>query len=369
MKKDIKDLIRIFEGINGVQIPNKKLLVEQVTTGVLIESKKTEELSLTILSRRGFTGEEQKILDYLKQFDGTQNQILLPAMSLMFSKKISLDGPYRKFSELVEKRKMNPPNVTRNMELVIDNETFKPEDTLRFSEFIDGLHQKKSSRKEETPELSAERTSDKPIFDNNGIKIYDANDKNKCIMYTQGGVTGKKYSFCIGQYVNNMYQSYRDSQTSSFYFLVDQNRDFQTDPLHIVVVDHTYNGFLLTDASNNTGTISEFGRDVNGYFKYLETKGVDKSIFKHRPKSEQERLEDKELGSENYDLDWFKKLSYDYKSKYIGRGHRLSDEQFSYLWQDRKSKGFADLLKQYLNTGLPVSEFQFKLLTSDERIS
>jgi hypothetical protein len=75
------------------------------------------------------------------------------------------------------------------------------------------------------------------------------------------------------------------------------------------------------------------------------------------------------LGDEYHDLNWFKQLSYDYKSKYIGRGHQLGDEQFSYLWGDRKSKGFADLLKQYLNNGITISDNQFKLLTSDERIS
>jgi hypothetical protein len=368
-KKNINDLIRVFEGINRIQIPNKKVLVEHVTTGILIESKKTEELSITILNRRGFTGKEQKILDYLKQFDETQNQILLPAMSIMFSETTKLDSVFRKLNELVENRHVTPPNVTRNMELTIGDQTFKPDNVLNFSEFIDGLYERKMSSRKEKPELTKERTSDTPIFNNNGIKIYDANDKNKCIIYTQGGVTGKKYSFCIGQYINNMYQSYRDNRVSTFYFLVDQNRDFESDPLHIVVIDHTKNEFLLTDASNNTGTISEFGNNVGDYFNYLKTKGVNVDIFKHRPKSEEEKKEDKELGDEYHDLNWFKQLSYDYKSKYIGRGHQLGDEQFSYLWGDRKSKGFADLLKQYLNNGITISDNQFKLLTSDERIS
>ena len=39
----------------------------------------------------------------------------------------------------------------------------------------------------------------------------------------------------------------------------------------------------------------------------------------------------KKLGNQNNSLDWFKSLSYDEKSKYIGRGHQLTNDQFDYL--------------------------------------
>ena len=51
----------------------------------------------------------------------------------------------------------------------------------------------------------------------------------------------------------------------------------------------------------------------------------------NKPKTEQEKYEDELLGKQNTDLQWFIKLPYEYKTKYIGRGHLLTDDQFDYL--------------------------------------
>jgi hypothetical protein len=54
-------------------------------------------------------------------------------------------------------------------------------------------------------------------------------------------------------------------------------------------------------------------------------------LLKNRPKTPEEEREQQLLGRQNTDLEWFIKLPYDYKSKYIGRGHILTDDQFDYL--------------------------------------
>jgi hypothetical protein len=91
----------------------------------------------------------------------------------------------------------------------------------------------------------------------------------------------------------------------------------------------------LTDADNSTGTISEpFGDDADKYVDYLVSKGVPvNKMLVNRPKTDQEKLEDELLGQENDNLEWFIKLPMDYKSKYIGRGHLLTNDQFDYLMQ------------------------------------
>jgi hypothetical protein len=181
----------------------------------------------------------------------------------------------------------------------------------------------------------------KPIWSGNNIDIYEGLGVGKCISYTQGALTGRAYSFCIGQPGNRMYQSYRDSKTSTFYFIVDRNH-FATesdgsvnldDPLHIVVFDNTKHGVELTDANNSTGRIAEpFGTDANKYIDYLKSKGVPvEKMLKHQPKTDEENREQEMLGKANGDLEWFIKLPIDYKSKYIGRGHGLTDAQFDYL--------------------------------------
>jgi len=91
----------------------------------------------------------------------------------------------------------------------------------------------------------------------------------------------------------------------------------------------------LTDADNSTGTIAKpFGDDADKYVDYLESKGVpvDKMLV-NKPKTDEERKEDEMLGQENRDLEWFINLPIDYKSKYIGRGHLLTNAQFDYLMQ------------------------------------
>ena len=213
-------------------------------------------------------------------------------------------------------------------------------------------------------------TNEKPLFDQNGIKIYDGNDVGKCIKYTTGGLTGQHYGFCIGQPANTMWQSYRDTKTSTFHYVVDENRDL-SDPLHIVVVDATQHGIELTDANNSTNNIAEYGNDTNAYLKYLGSKGVPvEQIFQNKLKTPEEEAETAKLGSRNTDLQWLKDLSFQEKSKYIGRGHLLNDEQFNYLWNFKNDKGGFHLLKQYVSTGQAIPEEQFSILIGkDETIA
>ena len=234
-------------------------------------------------------------------------------------------------------------------------------DYLKFTEHIHGLSASKTGEykisQEKLNEFKAEK---KPLWSGNGIDIYEGNSIGKCIAYSQGGLTGKQYSFCIGKPgPQNLYKSYRDSQVSTFYFIIDKNK-FKidennnvdlSDPLHIVVFDRTNRGVLLTDANNKTGDIAEYGNDANKYIDYLKQKGVPvDELLVNKPKTEQEIYEDNLLGRKNDDLNWFINLDNPirpdyrkpklepgdpetnyYKWSYIGRGHTLSNEQFDFL--------------------------------------
>ena len=48
----------------------------------------------------------------------------------------------------------------------------------------------------------------------------------------------------------------------------------------------------------------------------------------------QEKAEHEKLGESDYSLDWFKSLTPEEKSKYIGRGHELSHPQFDYIYDN-----------------------------------
>ena len=189
------------------------------------------------------------------------------------------------------------------------------------------------------------------------IKVYESNNPEKCI------ILGRGQSFCISQPGNRMWQSYRDTQTSTFYFVYDDTRD---DRLGIVVVDVRKNGILLTDKPNNTGTTldpytGQVTNNSNSYMRYLREKGIDVSKFVNIPKSAEEQKEHEELGQSRKELDWFESLSFDYKSKYIGRGHQLTNKQFDYLWQNK----FTSLLTQYVKTGLLLNDYQVDKIASN----
>ena len=268
-------------------------------------------------------------------------------------------GIVNEYNDLLNKDKIEAIQVTKNG-LKIGEKIFN--DYLKFTEHIHGLSTSNTGEykisQEKLDEFIAEK---KPLWSGNGIDIYEGNSIGKCIAYSQRGLTGKKYSFCIGKFgPQNMYKSYRDGQVSTFYFIIDKNR-FKidennnvdlSDPLHIVVFDRTKKrGVLLTDANNRTGIIAEYGRDANRYINYLKQKGVPvDELLVNKPKTEQEKYEDNLLGRKNDDLNWFINLDNPirpdykkpklepgdpetnyYKWAYIGRGHTLSNEQFDFL--------------------------------------
>jgi len=339
----------------------KGLLYEVMSTDIsLTESKKTEEQGLNILKKKGISDAED-VIKTMANGDKSVNQNNIPFMAFIYDGEIDLNNiieVMNEYDELEKKKRIKPIQMTKTSLKIGDNEF---SDFIKFSEFIHG----ETGKYAEKPKGGSNVTSDfvankKPMWSGNNIDIYEGDNVGKCIAYTGGGLTGKSYRFCIGQpdITKNMYKSYRDSKGSTFYFIVDKNH-FKTnddggfnldDPLHIVVFDMTNRGIELTDANNTTGTIAEYGRDVNAYVNYLKSKGVPVEKLVNRPKTEQEKYENELFKRRNGDLDWFKNLDNPrnpnyrkpklepgqveqnyYKSAYIGRGFLLSNDQFDYL--------------------------------------
>lgn len=330
---------------------------------IIVESKKTEEQSLNFLRKNNVDNSEE-IVKRFASGDKSNNQKNIPIMAYLYvlgnkgSGSADIDGIIEitnEYNNLLDRKKIKPIQITKGG-LAIGDKTFN--DYLKFSEHIHGVSSTKDSGSKSSSVSSTFKSEKKPIWSGNNIDIYDGNNVGKCIAYTQGGLTEKSYSFCIGQPGNTEYKSYRDSQTSTFYFIVDRNK-FKTnedgsvnldDPLHIIVFDVQKYGIVLTDADNTTGSIAEYDDDVDGYIDYLKSKGVPVEKMVNRPKSEQEIYEDDLLGKRNTSLEWFMNLDNPrnpnyrkpklepgeveqnyYKSAYIGRGHLLSDEQFDFL--------------------------------------
>jgi hypothetical protein len=235
------------------------------------------------------------------------------------------------------------------------------DDYLYWTQMIH-VHQGEDAEKEKSKFKPSEIDfqNEKPILTSSDgkIKVYESNNTEQCI------ILGKGQKFCISQPGNKMWQTYRDTQTSTFYFVYDDTRPAD-DRLSIVVVDARPNGIVLTDKVNNTGTTldpytGKLTYDSKSYMKYLKEKGIDVSKIVNIPKSEEEQKTEK-LARGSSDLNWFVSLSPEYKSKYIGRGHNLTNQQFDFLFDNK----LDSLLTQYVKTGLLLNDYQIDKIVKD----
>jgi hypothetical protein len=315
---------------------------------ILSESKKTEDIGKIVLTKNGISEEDASgLIAEFAAGDKSENQKNIPIMAVIYIRTTNpnvelIINIVNEYEDLVLKNRVARIQ-TKNGKLIIDNE----ENSGNFTEFANVIHGIQAKYESTDLKKTMKKNKDvvepvnETLFSNENVDIYEGDTKEKCIKYVQSGLTDEAYSFCIGRFgPGNMYQSYRDNSISSFYFIVDKTRIKEnsdgtidlSDPLHMIVYDAQTNKVELTDAKNTTGTIAKFGTDVKAYQRYLESLGVPIEILKHRPKSEEEKYEDQLLGKPNPSLEWFINLPYKYKSKYIGRGHKLTDEQFDYLF-------------------------------------
>lgn len=305
----------------------------------LLESKNSEVLGINILTKKNIEN-PQGIIQQFAAGDASNNQKNIPIMALIYANGFTdiktILSDMNDYNSMEIKKRIKPIQMQNNL-LKIGDKIFN--DYISFAEYIHGEKNKFTEKTTGSSVDSEFKAEKKTIWSDGTIDIYYGDNVGKCISYTQGGLTGRGYSFCIGQPGNTMYKTYRDSKTSSFYFIIDKNH-FKTnedgsvnldDPLHIVVFDNTEHGIELTDANNSTGNIAEFGQDTDAYVRYLKSNGVPVDKLVNRVKTSQEDEEEKLLGSPNNNLKWFMNLPIEYKSAYIGRGHILTDAQFDYL--------------------------------------
>jgi hypothetical protein len=227
------------------------------------------------------------------------------------------------------------------------------------AEAVDPVYDEVMYKKEYKQEKKKQQSLQALEFIAGEVQVYPCNDVNDTIRF------GRGTTWCISQPGTGIkaYNQYRLNHQSTFYYVQDGTR---TDDLKRVMVDRQANDVVkLTDLGNTTGTVAEFGTDWQAYFDYLkEEKKVDIAQFVNKPLTEEEKKEINTLSERNTDLNWFIKLSSDYKSKYIGMGHLLSDDQLRYIL---KSSLKDILIREYLNTGTCITESQKNMLFTNNQ--
>jgi len=323
----------------------------------IVESKEEKTLALEL------AGDQDNYNQLLSVIPQNQKEsdplLLLSAYYLSKSKNLEqIKKDIQDYIPLIKNNKM--PLIKVNLQT---KQPDKPYDSyIYWTQIIHGHQAEENAKKiQKSTPINADLSSQTPIATSpdGQIKVYQATNAEQCIML------GKGQKFCISQPGNTMWQSYRDEKISSFYFVYDNSRQ---DNLSIVVVDAKKDGIELTDKANTTGTIQNpwnpQGRDSKPeiYFDYLKEKGINTNIFKNLPKTTEERRDQNKLGSLNTSISWFVNLSPDEKSKYIGRGHQLTNQQFDYLYNNK----FMRLLTQYVKLGSKVSDYQIDKIAKNK---
>jgi hypothetical protein len=313
---------------------------------LLVEASQQETQALKIL------GGDAGVLGRLKSISPEPK--FLPVLALLHKEQPELGQlgrDWAAYKRLLDQKKMPPLTVQGGRVLV------PPQNQpITYLQWTEKVHAMSGDAELVRNRMDIDYSQWKPpIFKSEDLEVYETDGPGDCIRY------GKGYSFCISQVGNTMWQRYRDTKTSTFYFVYDKSRK-KDDPLHIVVVDINDHGPELTDAGNSTGNVAEYGADPNAYLEHLHKRGVPRGLFRNRHKTDEEQEESRLLGGQNGDLDWFKKLSPDHKSKYIGRGHELSDEQFDFIFEN----GLDSLAKQYAELGMRLNKHQMKKMLNSK---
>jgi hypothetical protein len=228
----------------------------------------------------------------------------------------SYQGPYKLLSAWLFARDFQKPQVddiVRHLdpyirkgqlkpgEIIVSPSTVKIKNSEAFEElvpFVDYVHGEYPVAAKETKQpKTQEQAEDVPVATGDGIKIYQINSAND-----GRRLVGKDTDWCIGYAgPNNMWQSYRSSQSSTFFVVYDEK------PLspnqRKVAVDFTKGQVQLTDIPNKTGHQLSNGMSWEDYSYYLRSKGVDldakrinpetnkeEKIFQNKPITPQEQL-------------------------------------------------------------------------------
>jgi hypothetical protein len=187
-------------------------------------------------------------------------------------------------------------------------------------------------------------------------------------------------TWCITKPNSGMYYFYRNQTGSTFYFVFDEN--MKGTPLEKVAVDlnTSKKGEIvrLTDLNNRTGenlttdVPGSEGTDWKAYSSYLTQSGIDlneqdengQNKLRREPLTQVEIEEQTLLGEPLSTLEDFKKLftneniRRNFPSKYLVRGHGLTNEQFDWLL-DNQTRVNTAVIFQYLESAqLPDEQIQ-----------
>jgi hypothetical protein len=220
---------------------------------------------------------------------------------------------------------------------------FQYKSWIEFTEAIHAAKGKAEFKKKKIPDESQITSTDDIIADDENVTIYKGDSQDKCVMY------GRGYTFCISKPAGgNAYSSYRLSNESTFYFIYFKKKP-KTENDHIMVLDHTNNGYQWTFADNMTQRVRGGWDEIVG--DYPELKPYENLLVNKKLNDDERNLTKKiEKLNKHQSLDFFNTFSYREKSQALKSVANLSDE----IWKTLDSI----LRNEFLSVGPNLTKYQ-----------
>jgi hypothetical protein len=146
--------------------------------------------------------------------------------------------------------------------------------------------------------------ADDIVADDDNVTIYRGDSQDRCVLY------GRGYSFCISRPAGgNMFTNYRLSKDSTFYFIFFKKKSPEEND-HIMVLDHTKNGYEWTFKNNKTQSVDGGWDEIVSKYDEL---AKYKDILQNKKLTEEERVFAKRLQgfSRNPSLQAFREFTYE----------------------------------------------------------
>ena len=237
------------------------------------------------------------------------------------------DDQFNYYIDIFEKRK--------------DNKIFPSKDILSYSydkdvpqknqftfKYLENLIDQNFSKESIKYDINdSDMNSKDIIYNQNGITIWDADTKEKCIKY---GKYGNNY--CVARTdSSNMFNSYRYKNKLTFYFVMDKTKK-NSDPFSFFSIavpdginpnDKNKEQYYVTDKNNHINTLKSWNFIIQNNSNIKDLQNLFKS--KNLTTQEYERYNKLKypISDENYN-----KLNYDDKIFYIQMGHKLTEIMF-----------------------------------------
>lgn len=242
--------------------------------------------------------------------------------------------------------------------------------------FIDFVNNNRWVKNEETSfstKSDIYKPQDKDIqHEDENIIIMDGNARSKCVMY------GKGETWCISQTDHNMFNTYRVTNGATIYFVLQKNSPSPEHKIVILNYDGQYAIADQTNSGNRTGS-SDKAMNWSGIEKELPNLKGKEEYFKYLPITNEERnyhskVQSKYNGddiinyvrqnSNNLYLNNSMVTPVDFFTDYllVGANGSLLDNQFDNLWTNKKDKEVEQMIFKYLSTGVPLNEYQFRII-------